>query len=99
MRRTIEAVMPVGVALLSVVLLVLTLGGPASVSAQVSTPTAGEDAVYRDPQGRFSIPIPTNWVVEEHDGYVTIVTLDKKVAISLALKPKTLSIKAKAFGP
>ncbi len=68
-----------------VALLVLVLAGPAQALAQVSTPTAGEDAVYRDPLGRFAIPIPTNWTVEEHDGYVTVAANDKKIAISLVL--------------
>jgi hypothetical protein len=75
----------VGASLLTVALLILVLAGPGAALAQVSTPTAGEDTVYRDPQGRFTIPIPTNWIAEEHDGFVTVGTDDKKVAISLVL--------------
>ena len=66
-------------------MLVLALAGPEAALAQVSTPTAGEDTVYRDPQGRFTIPIPTNWIAEEHEGYVTVGTDDKKIGISLVL--------------
>lgn len=72
-------------ALLTAVLLVLALASATQVMAQVSTPTAGEDGIYRDPQGRFAIPVPTNWTAEEHDGYVTVATDDKKVEISLVL--------------
>lgn len=74
-----------GICLLTAALLFLGLAAPGQVSAQVSTPTAGEDAVYRDPDGRFVVPIPTNWIAEEHDGYVTVVTDDKEIAISLAV--------------
>lgn len=69
----------------AVAFVALALAGPATALAQVSTPTAGEDAMYRDPLGRFTIPIPTNWIAEEHDGYVTVGTVDKKIAISLVL--------------
>lgn len=53
--------------------------------AQVSTPEAAGDAIYRDKAGRFQVPIPTNWIAEEHDGYVSIVTNDRKIAISVVV--------------
>jgi len=37
--------------------------------------TAAEPAsagTYEDPRGRFSVPIPTNWRVEEGEGFVTL---------------------------
>jgi hypothetical protein len=74
-----------GICLLMTVLLFLGLAAPGQVSAQVSTPTAGEDALYIDPDGRFAVPIPTNWIAEEHDGYMSVVTDDKKIAISLVV--------------
>ena len=85
MRNSNRRFVAVGASLLTVALLVLVLAGPGAALAQVSTPTAGEDTVYRDPQGRFTIPIPTNWIAEEHDGFVTVGTDDKKIAISLVL--------------
>jgi hypothetical protein len=73
---------------LAATLLVLGLALPNTASAaQVSSPTAGEDAVYTDPAGRFTIPIPTNWIAEEHDGFVSVLTIDRKVAISLVVVP------------
>jgi hypothetical protein len=85
MRNSYRRFVAVGASLLTVALLVLTLAGPEAALAQVSTPTAGEDTVYRDPQGRFTIPIPTNWIAEEHQGFVTVGTDDKKIGISLVL--------------
>ena len=85
MRNSYRRFVAVGASLLTVALLVLTLAGPEAALAQVSTPTAGEGTVYRDPQGRFTIPIPTNWIAEEHQGFVTVGTDDKKIGISLVL--------------
>lgn len=91
MLRTITLRLPANLSTLLLGLLVVSLAvlsvNPAG--AQVSTPEAGEDALYRDPQGRFAIPVPTNWTAEEHDGYVSIVTNDKKITISLVLLPGT----------
>jgi hypothetical protein len=87
MRKSNRLCVAAGAALLTAVMLVLALAGTQPALAQLSTPTAGEDSLYRDPQGRFSIPIPTNWVIEEHDGYVTVASDDKKIAISLVLIP------------
>lgn len=33
---------------------------------------AASQAVYEDPNGLFTVPIPTNWTVEEGDGYVKL---------------------------
>src|SRR4051812_13560254 len=74
MRNSNRRFVAAGTVLLTAVVLALALAGPAQVLAQVSTPTAGEDSVYRDPEGRFAIPIPTNWIAEEHDGYVSVAT-------------------------
>ncbi len=64
----------------------LAVAVPAGVMAvQVSTPTAGEDQVYVDPDNRYQIPIPTNWVAEEFDGYVRIATRDGKISITATI--------------
>lgn len=85
MRHSNRRITALGAILLTAAMLALSFAGTAQ--AQVSTPTAGEDAVYHDPDGRFAMPIPTNWIAEEHDGYVTVITSDKKIAISLVLIP------------
>lgn len=80
---------PRSLGVLAMTVLLLALASPAQLSAQVSTPSAGEDSVYRDPQGRFAIPIPNDWIAEEHDGFVRIVTNDKAISISVAVIPGT----------
>ncbi len=76
-------------------LLALSLALPVTVSAaQVSSPTAGEDALYTDPDGRFTIPIPTNWIAEEHEGFVSVLANDRKVSISLVIVPGTSASEA-----
>ncbi len=86
MFGTIVAPTRAGAWLLATGLLALMLVFPAGVlGGQVSTPEAGEDTVYHDPAGRFTVPIPTNWVAEEHDGYVSIVTSDGKIALSIVV--------------
>ncbi len=52
---------------------------------QVSTPTAGDDQMYVDPEDRFAVPIPTNWTAEEHDGYVQVVANDGKITVTVAI--------------
>lgn len=41
----------------------MALTGTAPSLAQQATPAPSED-VYTDPEGRFSVPIPTNWTVD-----------------------------------
>lgn len=95
MRSRIRRIGPRGFWTLAAALLVLGLALPDAVSAtQVSTPTAGEDAVYTDPDGRFSIPIPTNWIAEEHDSYVSVLSDDKKVSVSLVVVSGTSASEA-----
>lgn len=44
---------------------------------------AGSDAVYSDPAGRFSVPIPTNWGAEEREGYVVLYSPDELITVSI----------------
>jgi CubicO group peptidase (beta-lactamase class C family) len=56
----------------ALVLALLLAIGPLSQSvAQEATP-APADNVYVDPDGRFSIPVPTNWTVDVEDGLVVL---------------------------
>jgi hypothetical protein len=84
MRATIGRMLPVGCCLLAA-LLVLAVFGITPAAAQISSPTSGEESVYRDPQGRYSVPVPTNWVAEEHEGYVRLVTDDQAISMSLVI--------------
>ena len=71
--------------LLAAVLACLLLGPSGPALAQVSSPTAESDSLYVDPTNRFAVPVPTNWVAEEHDGYVRVVTSDDKIWVAAAI--------------
>lgn len=57
-------------------LLLLVVTAPATVRAQ---PTGG--AIYTDPAGRFTVPIPTNWRAEPSEGYVTLTDPDGAIRL------------------
>lgn len=70
----------------SVLTLLLTLAVVASgllphfeVSAQ------GGSEMFDDPQGRFSIPVPSGWTVEEHDGFIVVVDPDGDLRFSVVV--------------
>ncbi|MCA9858267.1 MAG: hypothetical protein KC438_01025 [Thermomicrobiales bacterium] len=74
-----------GFALIGVACLVWVLGTSAASAIQVSTPEAADEAMYYDPNGLFAAPIPTNWIAEDQDGYVRIVTQDEQISISIVV--------------
>jgi CubicO group peptidase (beta-lactamase class C family) len=41
----------------------------------------GEGARYEHPEGLFSVPIPTNWTVEEFEAYATLTSPDGEVVV------------------
>lgn len=60
--------------------------------AEGETPTGEEPAddtrdgqVYEDPDGYFSVPIPTNWTVEEREGYTFIASPDELITVSIVV--------------
>jgi CubicO group peptidase (beta-lactamase class C family) len=38
-------------------------------------------ALYSDPAGRFTVPIPTNWVAESGDGYGVLTSADGQISV------------------
>jgi len=44
---------------------------------------AAEKAVYDDPAGVFSVPIPTNWRAEARDGYAYLYSPDELITVSI----------------
>jgi CubicO group peptidase (beta-lactamase class C family) len=48
-----------------------------------ATQTSSE--IYDDPQGRFSIPVPAEWTVEERDGYLLLVDPDGDLTFSVVV--------------
>jgi CubicO group peptidase (beta-lactamase class C family) len=47
-----------------------------------ATPPAGAEGEYRDPAGRFSLPVPPNWTVEEAPGYVLLRAPDGDLSVA-----------------
>ena len=47
-------------------------------------PAAVEDeAVYADPTGLFTVPLPTNWTVREAEDYVTLLSPEEKLVVHI----------------
>lgn len=66
----------------------LTLVGRRPANAAALTSLAAE-AVYRDPQGRFTVPIPPNWTVTEQRGYVLLRAPDGDLDVAAAVVTAT----------
>jgi hypothetical protein len=43
--------------------------------------------VYRDPQGRFTVPIPTNWTARQAEGYGVLTGPDKEITVYVLALP------------
>jgi CubicO group peptidase (beta-lactamase class C family) len=44
---------------------------------------AGEEVIYEDPAGRFSVPVPTNWEVGEREDYAFLYSPDELITVSI----------------
>ena len=42
-----------------------------------------EGAVYEDPQGLFSVPVPTNWTIQESEQYVTLLGPEEGLTVHI----------------
>lgn len=65
---------------------------PEAPAADASDPAAaplpaGTQAIYEDKAGQYTVPIPTNWQVEEADGYVKLSDPDGELLVYLAVVP------------
>ena len=74
------------VARLLVVLVGLSLAAPSPVvvarqATPAASPVAGADEVYRDPNGQFTIPIPTNWEAETVEGVAVLTAPDNDITV------------------
>ncbi len=57
-----------------------------AVPDAVVTPSpeqASGEELYQDPQGRFTVPIPTNWRAEQQEGYAILTSPNEEIAIYL----------------
>jgi CubicO group peptidase (beta-lactamase class C family) len=50
--------------------------------------------LYEDPGSLFSVPIPTNWSVEQKDGYALFTDVDKGIKVYVTAVPSEDSAKA-----
>lgn len=48
---------------------------------------AAQETIYEDPQGRFTVPIPTNWTIEETDDYVVLLSPESLLKLYLLVVP------------
>jgi CubicO group peptidase (beta-lactamase class C family) len=52
---------------------------------------AGAEGIYAAPSGLFTVPIPTNWTVEQSEGYATLISPDEGIRFHvLALNAEDL---------
>lgn len=68
------------VLILSMLSFVAAACGPASAQEVTPTPVAAE-SVYPDPQGRFTVPIPTNWIARQADGYGVLTGPNQEITM------------------
>ncbi len=54
-------------------------------AGEAGAETPAEESVYRDPDGRFSVPIPTNWRVDAREGYVVLASPDDLITVSFVV--------------
>jgi CubicO group peptidase (beta-lactamase class C family) len=67
-------------------LVFLIMGTPLAVLGQSATPIA-DDNLYRDPGGRFTVPIPSNWAVVEHKTFVELIDPDGDLRAFIVVVP------------
>ncbi len=46
---------------------------------------AGIASTYEDPEGRFSVPVPTNWTVEVREGYTYLYSPNDLIGVSIVV--------------
>jgi CubicO group peptidase (beta-lactamase class C family) len=56
---------------------------PAVQGFESSLEEEGGGAVYEDPDGRFTVPIPTNWTVSEAEQYVTLLSPQESLRVHI----------------
>jgi len=65
-----------------------TLTPEAPVAADVPAPLpAGTQSIFASADGQYTVPIPTNWQVEESEGYVKLADPDGELLVYLAVTP------------
>lgn len=50
---------------------------------------AAQDEVYTDPEGRYTMPIPANWTIEETDTHVVLQSPEATIKLYFLVQPLT----------
>jgi CubicO group peptidase (beta-lactamase class C family) len=53
----------------------------------VTGTAAAQDETYEDPQGRYTVPIPTNWTTEETDAYTLLQSPEGTIRLYFLVQP------------
>ncbi|MBE2236312.1 MAG: beta-lactamase family protein [Caldilineaceae bacterium] len=77
---------------------VFALAPVAAEEAAAAAVMAGVEQLYTDPDGRFSVPVPTNWTLTEGDGYVLLMAPEESIRVYLLVLPETDLAQATADG-
>lgn len=62
---------------------------PAAAIPAPEGATEAVDSLYSDPEGLFTVPIPTNWTAEEGEGYVLLTSPDGIEVYALAVEAES----------
>jgi CubicO group peptidase (beta-lactamase class C family) len=72
-----------GACLFTFIILIYAALTPLSLAQGSTTPEAATsetaEGLYEDPEGRFTVPIPTNWQVEARQGYTLLTDPDSSI--------------------
>ena len=67
------------------VLLLTLLASPGLLTSASAQTPASDSGIYSDPGGRFTVPVPETWSVEESPGYVDLVDPDDDFRIAIVI--------------
>ena len=70
---------------LTIWLVGLVLFTPSVVAAGAATPV--QERIYNDPQGRFLVPVPTNWTAKNRDGVAVLSSPEGNITAYLLVLP------------
>jgi CubicO group peptidase (beta-lactamase class C family) len=55
--------------------------------ANPASAPASDEALYSDPDGRYTVPIPTNWTAESAGGYVALSSPQEQIQVFILVLP------------
>lgn len=64
------------------------VAAPPAGAPATDQPAAGQGGLYTDPQGRYSLTVPTNWSATERDGYAWLTSPGEQIQIAVVAVPE-----------